>query len=651
MSATADWTERNRRYLLAELERVRAALERYAGATAEQVEAPTAAREARRAREADATGGPFALTLLVQRFGLSDFERDVLLLGAGAELDARFEALLPPGPAGGRGQPTFSFALAALADPHWSACTPAGALRRWRLLDIGAGDTLVTSPLRVDERVLHYLVGASCPDERLRGAVEPVARAGAVPSGRARLAEELVERWWRPVEGGRGNVLVLHGGERGLGRLLAAAVADTIGIRLLSTRADALPAPADERVDWFRLLERECVLSDAALLIEATDAVDGAAEKALTHAVDSLDVPLIVCGERVPMAGGRGMVVAEVAPLTYPELREAWRTALGERAPSVNGTLERMAGQFRLGLDGIAAVGAAVRREPADVEARLWSLCRTFARPRLEGLAQRIEPAATWADLVLPAVQLDVLRSIALHVRHRVTVHQDWGFADSSGRGQGITALFSGPSGTGKTMAAEVLANELQLDLYRIDLSQVVSKYIGETEKNLRRVFDAAEGGAAILLFDEADALFGKRSDVKDSHDRYANIEVSYLLQRMEAYHGLAILTTNHAAAIDTAFLRRLRFSVTFPFPDSSARADIWRRAFPAAAPTDGVDPTRLARLSVAGGNIRSIALHAAFFAVAAGEPVRMPHLLRAARLEYAKLERPLTDSEVGGWR
>ncbi len=199
-------------------------------------------------------------------------------------------------------------------------------------------------------------------------------------------------------------------------------------------------------------------------------------------------------------------------------------------------------------------------------------------------------------------------------------------------------------------MAAEVLAAELRLDLYRIDLSSVVSKYIGETEKNLRRVFDAAEEGGAILLFDEADALFGKRSEVKDSHDRYANIEVSYLLQRMEAYRGLAILTSNFKDALDTAFLRRLRFIVHFPFPDAAQRAEIWRRAFPAQTPTLGIDPEKLGRLSVTGGNIRNIALAAAFLAADEGSPVGMPHLLRAARGELAKIERPLSDAEVRGW-
>jgi SpoVK/Ycf46/Vps4 family AAA+-type ATPase len=282
--------------------------------------------------------------------------------------------------------------------------------------------------------------------------------------------------------------------------------------------------------------------------------------------------------------------------------------------------------------------------------AALWDACRVQARPRLDGLAQRIEPSATWDDLVLPGQQKQLLGQIALHVRQRTKVYQSWGFASKGSRGLGISALFAGPSGTGKTMAGEVLANELRLDLYRIDLSQVVSKYIGETEKNLRRVFDAADEGTAILLFDEADALFGKRSEVKDSHDRYANIEVSYLLQRMEAYRGLAILTTNRRNALDAAFLRRIRFVVEFPFPEATQRAEIWRRVFPEQTPTEGLRIDRLARLNAAGGHIRNIAMGAAFLAADGDEPVRMSHLLCAARSEFAKLERPLTDSETAGW-
>jgi len=287
---------------------------------------------------------------------------------------------------------------------------------------------------------------------------------------------------------------------------------------------------------------------------------------------------------------------------------------------------------------------------PQTVAAQLWETCRGQARSRLDDLAQRVETTAAWDDLVVPAFQKQILRDIVVNVRQRARVYDQWGFAAKSSRGLGISALFAGASGTGKTLAAEIMANELRLDLYRIDLSQVVSKYIGETEKNLRRVFDAAETAGAVLLFDEADALFGKRSEVKDSHDRYANIEVSYLLQRMEAYRGLAILTTNMKQALDQAFMRRIRFIVQFPFPDAAEREEIWKRVFPPATPTADLDAARLARLNVAGGNIRNIALGAAFLAADERAPVSMAHLLRVARAEYAKIDRPLTDSEIGGW-
>jgi SpoVK/Ycf46/Vps4 family AAA+-type ATPase len=209
-------------------------------------------------------------------------------------------------------------------------------------------------------------------------------------------------------------------------------------------------------------------------------------------------------------------------------------------------------------------------------------------------------------------------------------------------RGFGTTALFAGESGTGKTMAAEAIANELRLNLYRVDLSTVVSKYIGETEKNLRRLFDAAEDGGVVLLFDEADALFGKRSEVRDSHDRFANIEINYLLQRMESYRGLAILATNFKSALDTAFLRRLRFVVQFPFPEYEQRREIWVHAFPPQTPLGPIDYHQLARLHVNGGNIHNIALNAAFAAAASGPAVNMPILLDAAKAEFIKMQRPI---------
>ncbi len=244
----------------------------------------------------------------------------------------------------------------------------------------------------------------------------------------------------------------------------------------------------------------------------------------------------------------------------------------------------------------------------------------------------------------MPEGEMRQLRQIADQVEGRSRVYDEWGFRVKMNRGLGISVLFAGESGTGKTMAAEVIANHLRLNLYRIDLSAVVSKYIGETEKNLRRLFDGAEDGGAILFFDEADALFGRRSEIKDSHDRYANIEINYLLQRMEAYAGLAILATNLKSALDQAVLRRLRFIVNFPFPTQEERLRIWQRVFPPQTPVNGLDYDHLARLNLTGGNIHNIALSAAFLAAKDGGRVSMPQVLEAARYEIRKMGQPANE-------
>jgi SpoVK/Ycf46/Vps4 family AAA+-type ATPase len=341
-----------------------------------------------------------------------------------------------------------------------------------------------------------------------------------------------------------------------------------------------------------------------------------------------------------------------------PGQKSMWTKALKSRDVALaDGLLDELAEQFHLSAETIATVGASIRASavaspcaPARTAELVWSTCRSLSQPRLEELAERIVPAAAWEDLILPEPQKQTLHQLAAQARFRMTVHQSWGFAARGRRGLGISALFAGASGTGKTLAAEVLAKELRLDLFRIDLSAVVSKYIGDSEKKLKQVFDAAEEGGVLLLFDEADALFGKRAEVKDSHDRYANIEVSYLLQRMESFQGIAILTTTLKSSLDKAFQRRLRFIVDFPFPGPQEREAIWRSVFPAAAPAAGLDLRRLAQLNMTGGCIRNIALNAAFLAAEAGSSIEMRHVLQATRQEAIKAERPLADSEIRGW-
>ena len=627
------------------LESAHAAIQRLIGdgeTTASPLESARAAMQA-----------PAAIDHLSHSFALSAFERDVLLLCAGVEMDAQLAAQCEIAAGEPRRQgTTFGLALAVLEAPHWSALAPVSPLRRWRLVEVDESAGLARGRLRIDERILHYLAGVNYLDLRLRSllreATPPTAMAGA-----HRAVCDAVRN--APEMGTAGDApLVWLTGDDPLGQAdVAAQVAAALGLTLQVLRADDVPTGHAEIEALGTLWEREAMLLGSALL------VSGGADPLPAAAVRFIEQM-------------HGLVFAsadQAQPLARPTLRftvdkpnpveqkRLWQQALGAGAARLNGTLDAtldgIAGQFKLSARTIQAEAAhlaptlAASERPDSV---MWSACRTLGRTKLHELAQRIESGASWDDLVLPEAQKATLRQIGAHVRNRLKVYQDWGFADKGARGLGISALFAGESGTGKTLAAEVLARELQLDLYRIDLSAVVSKYIGETEKNLRRVFDAAEDSGAILLFDEADALFGKRSEVKDSHDRYANIEVSYLLQRMESYRGLAILTTNLKAALDVAFQRRLRFVVQFPFPDQALREAIWRSAFPVRTPLAVIDNGKLSRLNVTGGSIRNIAINAAFRAAGLEESVSMAHLLQAAHFEASKRERPLSDAETRGW-
>ena len=267
----------------------------------------------------------------------------------------------------------------------------------------------------------------------------------------------------------------------------------------------------------------------------------------------------------------------------------------------------------------------------------MYAACRALSRGTFGSLAQVVDPVYDWDDIVLPAANRRHLREVAAQIRHRGTVYGDWAFEERFTLGKGLLVLFTGPSGTGKTMAAEVIANDAELDLFKVDLSQIVDKYVGETEKNLGRVFDGAAGSDAILLFDEADALFGKRSEVRDARDRYANVEVNYLLQRVEEHDGTVILTTNLRKNMDEAFLRRIHLRVDFPFPDEPARKAIWASIFPAATPVADLDFDFLSTLSLAGGNIKNVALTAAFMAADDGDSVEMCHVVRAVQREFQK--------------
>jgi AAA+ superfamily predicted ATPase len=443
---------------------------------------------------------------------------------------------------------------------------------------------------------------------------------------------------------------------------LARAVCTDLGLPLVVADVERMlaePRPFDETA-W--LVARESVLQPAALCVAGFDRLFAEEQgqtppreklRALLGALQAMSRLTFLLAERPwsPAGALDGLdgFVEIVLGAPEGEVAEAfWAASLQDAGVEAAIDPGALASRFRLTpgqiRDAVALAGSLARwRTGGDgtiAAADLTAACRAQAGLKLSKVARKVDPCYGWDDLVLPEDQLAQLHEIRDQAEHRHVVFGAWGFGRRLSLGKGLSALFSGPPGTGKSMAAEVIARELALDLYKIDLSRVVSKYIGETEKNLDRVFAAAESSNAILFFDEADALFGKRSEVRDSHDRYANVEVSYLLQKMEEYEGIAILASNLRQHLDQAFLRRLAFTVHFPFPDEESRRRIWEGAWPAEAPLgDDVDFAYLAsEYRLTGGNIRNVVLAAAFRAATEHDCVRQSHLLHAVRREYQKV-------------
>ena len=676
MSDLMQWQDNNDRYLAAALAWLRLRLGRLARSAPSRQSTPPAekttgndlTKAARAMAKAAKVDPPPALVILGQRLGLSQFEQEILLLCAAMELDTRVPglcALAQNNP--DRSYPTFALAFTLFDDPRWDALSPERPLRYWHLIEISqSGATPLTmSTLRVDERIVNYLKGLNQLDDRLTPFVAPfdVTESGEDPlaGSHQSIAEAIEQRLLQANVDGRLPAIQLTGVDPISKQQVALRILSRLGWQAFRMPGELLPATAVEIETLARLWQRESYLLPLALYLDVADSDEGSRSG---EGISLLNRLLARCGNlifldtREPRTGlGLNTSVYEVDKPLPAEQHNAWIEALGENTEDIPA---RLSGQFDLNLPTIHQIARSVLADTRQKEGtrrlqqRLWESCLSRTRPRLDRLAQRIKPKATWKELVLPDEQLLLLREIAEQVRHRSTVYDVWGFRSIMNRGFGISALFAGESGTGKTMAAEVIANELRLDLYRIDLSAVVNKYIGETEKNLRRVFDAAEDGGMILFFDEADALFGKRSEVKDSHDRYANIEINYLLQRMEAFRGLAILATNMKSALDQAFMRRLRFIVNFPFPGPVERKLIWERAFPtddresslSGIPLEALDHDHLARLNLPGGSIHNVALNSAFLAARAGTSVTMPLILDAARTEFRKLERPVNEGD-----
>lgn len=601
---------------------------------------------------------PPALLLLASRLGLSDFERDTVLLCAAADLDPGMGALFAAAQGGApRAYPTFGLALQLLDDPTWDALSPHRPLRYARLIEINqpGATPLTASALRADERIVNYLKGLNALDERLAALLTPSGEAAQpmLAPSQERIVETILAHLRAAAADSYVPVIQLVGTDSASKLAVAGRLCSALDRRLYQISLEALPTQKPEIDNLARLWQRESMLLAVALYVEAENL--DAAPSDLASGFQwfiSREIGLVFVGQRETSVrgSGAGYSIGVDKPTTREQF-ETWASVLpigdGNGDERIRDA-QALAGQFDLNLRDIHATAEIATRgaSPEPIRVRVWDACRALTQPRLDVLAQRLEPKATWDDLVLADEATHLLRQIVGQVRERFRVYEEWGFARKMTRGLGINALFTGESGTGKTMAAEVIANDLRLALYRIDLSAVVSKYIGETEKNLRKVFDAAEGGGAILFFDEADALFGKRSEVKDSHDRYANIEINYLLQRMEAFSGLAILATNMKSALDSAFMRRLRFIVHFQFPGPAERARIWEQSLPPEVPREDLDFDRLVRFSLSGGNIHSIALNAAFMAASRRTNVSQALVLSAIRMELRKLEKPVNEAE-----
>jgi AAA+ superfamily predicted ATPase len=623
---------------------------------------------------------------LQQAYGLEPVDLDILLIGLAPEVDRRYEkifAYLQDDISQRRPSvdlalnllcPTFEARLAGQGRFQAGAPLLRGQLIRLLAPPNISAPALLAKQIRLDEQVTRLVLGLPGLDERLAAWTElsrPSFEPGRLPldAPNRRLLETISIRIQAREHI---SMLYLYGPPGSGRRLYAEALAGSAGKGLLTADLGRLPADPVLARQALQLAWRESLMQNALLYLEHADEAHPSSLHQFLSDIRAWPWPVVLAGRRfLPPDPAHPLPLLPVAFKTPPleERRQLWQAALAEFFPSASrenapvnaGELEALAGRFRLTPGQIRSAAAMASAQWIDMApgqadaadprlaADLYAAARAQNGHALDELAQKLTPVSTWPDLILPLDSLLQLREISQRVRCRARVLEHWGFERKLSLGKGINALFAGPSGTGKTMAAEVLANDLELDLYRINLAGVVSKYIGETEKNLERIFSAAESANAILFFDEADALFGKRSEVRDSHDRYANIEISYLLQKMEQYDGIAILATNLRQNLDEAFVRRLAFSVHFPFPEAASRLAIWRGVWPPETPLENdLDFSFLAeRYRLSGGNIKNVALAAAFEAAVEERPVAMRHLLHALRREYQKLGKPQAVEEL----
>ena len=605
---------------------------------------------------------------LAAAFALSRFEIDALLVVLAPALDLRYERIF------GylqddvtRKRPSVNLVLELLCPPGSERLTQLAqfaddaALFRNRIVSKATDPSaahvpLLNQTLYPDEGIVRWLLGDYRPHTEFgRHAKLEWPTLTEVDSVLAAEYDEVIQR-----AASAQPFIVFHGADSAGQEAAAHLLAKRMGRPLLTVNIASAISEETSALQILRLVLRDARLTGAVPFLTGWDAclTDGAPQANLLAELFAYPDPIVVAGRAAWQSRGvereRNLFWLEFPVPEYPKRKALWTYFLRPHAGIAEDDQALLAGQFQLTADQIrdtvsSARDLATQRGSAVEAADLFGAARAHSSPGLSGQARKLTPRYTWSDIVLPKDQLTILHEIIATVRGRPVVLEEWGLGKKLTASDGVTVLFAGPPGTGKTMAAEVIASELQLDLYKIELSSLVSKYIGETEKNLERIFKEAESSNSILFFDEADAIFGKRSEVKDAHDRYANIEVSYLLQRMEQYDGVTVLATNLRANLDDAFTRRLSFALDFPFPDEENRLRIWQTLFPASVPkAPDLDLETLARrFRLAGGNIRNIIVSAAYLAAADGGSVTMDHLFHSARRELQKMGRLVKDSDL----
>ncbi|MBW4647025.1 MAG: ATP-binding protein [Goleter apudmare HA4340-LM2] len=625
---------------------------------------------------ADVVANSATLSRLQQTFALSLFDVALIIIAVAPEIDLRYEriyAYLQDDVT--RKRPTVDLALNLLCTSplekiarrvHFATDAPLLCQGLLHLIpDPNQNQPpLLAQYLKLDEQVTRLLLGEQGLDPRLSGLCQlhqPKYLLEQLP-----LSIEIKQALAKITEQAGKTQKPLHlyfYGSQGVGKQRTAeAIAHHLNVFLIT--ADLLEL-VNSPADWettLKLLFREAQCRHAIIYLAKFDELITKEPKAIVpHLFAALaqHQGITILAGRQPwqpsMTGNLNVFPVKFTTPNFAQRRTIWETNLTALGIQLTGDeLDALSDRFRLTLTQIERAIATAHNQSLWEEVpptinHFFAAARIHSGQDLTALARKITPKYTWNDIILPPDPLTQLQEICYQAQYRSVVYGQWGFERKLSLGKGLNVLFSGSPGTGKTMAAEVIAHELQIELYKIDLSQVVSKYIGETEKNLDRIFTAAQSANAILFFDEADALFGKRSQVKDAHDRYANIEVGYLLQKMEEYEGVAILATNLRDNMDEAFVRRIQVIIEFPFPDEEYRQQIWQVVFPHEAPLgEDVDFGFLAKeIRLAGGNIKNIGLAAAFYAASDSSAISMSHLLKAAAREHQKLGRTWQVSKV----